>query len=443
MKIKLKHKKEFAKLAIPLMIGSILQILMGTVDMIFISRLGKEYASASAMGNSISGVIFILAMLIASGSIALVSRRRGEGDVNGVKTIAGTSIFLALILGGALSIVTSFFAKDIIQIMKPSISTSKIILDYLSVIFSFTFVVFLNTTMRNVIQATGNTKIPVIILGCANILNMILDYIFIVELNYGIKGAAVATVTSQVLGSIAMLLVVINNIYGNSIKEFFAYFKIRITEAKSILNIGKWACLQSVARPITGLIMMRIIYEVGKETASAAFGIGLVLINYFFIVLLGLSGAVTIMVGHKLGEKKIKEAKEIVKEGIVYSFINILFFLIPYGLLTKYLFIPFNASEEVVKLGSEYIWSVAVGFVVIGYTFMYRGAFAGAGDTFPPMIAALFANVVCKLAVAFVSTQILGFGVIGVWAAITISIYIEVLILHIFYKKGDLYKKVI
>lgn len=436
------HFKTIIKLALPLMVGSVLQIFMHTMDVYFISQLGKEYTAASSMGASIAGVLFVFSMLVSTGAMALVARKYGEKDHEAVKSYGISSFILAVVIGLLVSVFSVVFSSQIINIYDPEPSLFVIIKRYVDILFLFGFVNFLNTSLRSIIQAMGNTKGPLYVFGTANVMNIILDYLFIVVFKWGIRGAAIATVTSQALAMFILVHLFVKTIYG-SYGQVFKSFKIKFNEFKDILSIGVWACIQAIARPITGLIMMRIVYSVGGTSGSAAFGIGLNVVNYFFIVLAGLGGAITILVGQKIGENAIDEAKGIVKEGIFYSLINLAIFSIPYVFFTKYLYMPFNPPADVVQIGVNYVRIIFIGFTVLGHAFIYGGAFAGAGDTMPPMLAALFGNVFCKLFLAIILTSYLKMGINGVWIAIMISIFAEWLVITIFYKTGRLYNKVI
>ncbi len=439
---KYKHFRTIVTLGLPLMFGSILQLLMHTMDVYFISQLGKDYTAASSMGASIAGVLFVFSMLVSTGAVALVARKIGQKNFDAVKSYGFSSLLLALVIGAIISLLGRVFSTQIISIYNPEPYLLDIIKAYVDILFAFTFVVFLNTTLRSIIQAMGNTKVPLYVFGTANLINIILDYMFIVVFEMGIRGAAIATVISQIFAAVVMVVLIVKTVYGG-FGSFVSYIGIRLNEYKDIFSIGIWACIQSIARPITGLIMMRIVYSVGGTSGSAAFGIGLNIVNYFFIVLTGLSGAITILVGQKIGEGHIEEAKAIVSEGRFYSIINLLIFSVPYLIFTKYLFMPFNPPPEVLEMGVNYIRIVFIGFVVLGDVFMYRGAFGGAGDTYPPMLAALFANVICKLSLAIIFTSVIDLGINGVWYAIMASIFAEWLVITIYYKKDQLYTKVI
>lgn len=436
-----RHFKTIIGLGLPLMIGSVLQILMHTMDVYFISGLGSDFVAASSMGAAIAGVLFVFSMLVSTGAVALVARKYGGNDMNAVKSYGMSSVILSLILGVIIGLVAVIFSSQIIGIYDPEPSLFSIIKDYVDILFAFIPLLFLGTTLRSVIQSMGDTKGPLYVFGTANLLNIVLDYIFIVHFHWGIKGAAWATVISQTFASLLLLHMFIKSMYGY--KCFIRSIHISISEYIDILSIGFWACIQSIARPITGLIMMRIVYDVAGIDGSAAFGIGQNVINYFFIVLSGLSGAITILVGQKIGENNIEEAKGIVKEGVVYSYINLIIFFIPYMIFTEQLFMLFHPNETVLAYGVSYIRTIFVGFIILGHIFIYRGAFAGAGDTFPPMIAALTANVVIKLTTSVIFTSFLNLGIKGVWIAIMLSIFAEGILMMNFYKSNRLYTKVI
>jgi len=435
-----KHLKRILALGMPLMIGSVLQLLMHTMDVYFISQLGKEFTAASSMGASIANVLFIFSMLVSTGAVALVARKVGEKDLESVKSYGFSSILLSLVLGLIISILSLIFSKQIILIYDPGPELLSIIKAYVDILFAFNFVNFLNTTLRSIVQSMGDTKGPLYIFGTANVINIVLDYVFIVHFEWGIRGAAIATVFSQAAACIVLIVLIVRSIYGN-FSNFLNHVGVRFSEFKDIFSIGLWACIQNMARPITGLIMMRIVYSVGGTNGSAAFGIGLNVVNYFFIILAGISGAITILVGQKIGEGHIDEAKAIVKEGRLYGFINFMIFAIPYLIFTKYLFMPFNPEAGVLEIGVRYVRIVFLGFICLGDVFMYRGAFAGSGDTYPPMIASLSANVLCKFSLAIVLTKFTNLGIDGVWIAIAASIFIEWIIINVYYRKGKLYQK--
>jgi len=238
-------------------------------------------------------------------------------------------------------------------------------------------------------------------------------------------------------------VILIKKLYASSIKDFVENMLLNMNDSIRILKIGGWACLQQIARPITGMLMFSLVYEVGNREGTAAFGIGGQLFNYTFIILAGLSTAISIMVGQSLGRGDIDECDSIIKEGLKLSAINMAFFAIPYMVLPAEMMGIFIKDPLVIKHGVEYLRIVYIGIIFVMFTTTYGGAFQGAGDTFPPMISSLIANVILKLPLAYVLAKYFGVGTIGVWIAVALSVVIEAGIITFYFKKGRWKEKVI
>lgn len=445
MKIKENHGNKYHSgdiwkifnLSWPVMIGMILQSLLGTVDTYFISKLGTSQSASASLANSATSVIFVISTLVSAGTIALVSRSFGEGDMESVKKFSGESIMLSAIIGGILSIICFVYAEQIIKLLfrpgKLELYYSK---EYLLIIFPATILVFLNSTLRTIFQAYGDTKTPLYIFGISNIINAFLCYLFMRVFKFGIKGSAFASVIAMLYSFININILLIKRIYGSNIKSFFKSLKLYVKDSIRIIKIGGWACLQQVARPITGTLMYSIVYNVCGKEGTAAFGIGGQLFNYTFIFLVGLSTGIAIMVGQSLGRGDIDSCDNIIKEGLKLAFINVAVFSIPYVFMPSYMMKVFINDPLVIKNGVDYLRIVYLGIVFVPFTTIYCGVFQGAGDTFPPMLASMVANVVLKLPLAYLLAIAFKLSGIGVWISIALSVLIEAAIIILYFIKG-------
>ncbi|MDF2881212.1 MAG: putative efflux family protein [Clostridiaceae bacterium] len=436
----IEHKgklKQIFQLSWPVMLGMILQSLLGTVDTYFISQLGTSQSAAASLSNSATSVIFVISTLVSSGTIALVSRSFGEGDMDSVRKFSGESIMLSLIIGGILSIACYVYAEEIIKILfQPGPVELLYAKEYLTIIFPATILVFLNSTLRTIFQAYGDTKTPLYIFGVSNIINAFFCFLFMNVLKFGIRGSAFAAVIAMFYSYIAINVRLIKKIYDSNIKIFINSLKIFAEDSIRILKIGSWACLQQVARPITGTLMFSLVYQVGGKEATAAFGIGGQLFNYTFIFLVGLSTAIAIMVGQSLGRGDINSCDRVIKEGMKLALGNIALFSILYVIIPAAMMKAFINNTLVIKHGVDYLRIVYVGIIFTAPTTIYGGVFQGAGDTFPPMVASMASNVVLKLPLAYLLAKILNFGTIGVWVSISMSVVIEAFIIIVYFKMG-------
>jgi len=432
-----KNIKLIINLAWPVMVSTVLQSLLGTVDLMFISRLGTKEAAAASLGASASGVVFVMSAIVTAGTVALISRSFGENDIDEVKKTSGEVILLALIIGGIISFLSATYSNSIVKIMfNPDEVVLKLATEYLQIVFIGTIFVFVNFTMRTILHGIGDTKTPLYIFGLSNIVNLILDPLFIFTFDFGIRGAAIATLLSRIVSFVFIIIVLTKKLYNSNFKEFLLSINIKIKSTLRILKIGIWASIQQIARPITGMLMFRVTYLVGKEQATAAFGIGGQLFNYTFIFLAGLSVAISIMVGQSLGRKKLEEVDETIKQGLKLAIINMVIFLIPFIIFPKFIIKLFIEDLEVIRIGVEYLRIVYVGLIFVIFQIIYGGVFNGAGDTLPPMMASLVANIVIKLPLAYYLAVNLDMGTNGIWIAIAISVIAEAIIISAFFIRG-------
>lgn len=426
--------KKLFSLSWPVMLGMILQTLLTSVDLFYISKLGKDFAAAASLSNSSSTVVFVLSSLVSAGAIALVSRSFGSGDEESVRTFSGISIILAVVIGAFLGILCFIFTKSILSVMfNPSPGVMALGYSYLSIIYLGTFIVFLNSALRTILQAIGDTRTPLVIFGISNVLNIILDPVFMFTLNYSIKGAAIATVISNFIGCILIFRVVIKKVYKNKLAIFFKSLQFNLKNWLRILKIGWYSAVSQVARPITGMIMFRIVYSISKSDGTAAFGIGGQLFNYTFIFLVGLSTAISIIVGQSLGKGDIEEARTAIKYGMRFAVYNMIFFSFFYLVIPKQIIGIFINDPNVTQIGANYLRIVFMGLIFVVYSTIYGGVFQGAGDTFPPMMASIVSNVVFKLPCAYFLAMFMGIN--GVWASVALSVAVESGILIYYYNK--------
>lgn len=436
--------KNIFKLSWPVMAGMVLQNLMGTFDLMFIGRLGTVEAAAASMSISAAGVIFLFSTLFGSGMLAIISRLYGQGDEKEAMRYTSASLINSLIMGLILTILGSIWINELLKVMY---NIDGMVLSfaesYMETALLGTVFIFLNATYRSVLQGRGNTMTPLIIFGAANIINIILDPIFMFTFNMGIKGAALATVCSRGIAWLLIQHYVVKSLYKGSYFNVIKFLYLDMKHTVEIYKIGIWALLQQLSRPITGILMFRIVYMVGGEIGTAAFGFGGQLFSYTFIFLAGMSMAISITVGQALGKGEVDEVDETIKSGLKLCFYNLLIFSIPYVIFPEYIYRIFTSDPAVIEVGISYLRIIYFGLIFVIFQTTYSGVFNGAGDTYPPMVASLLSNVAFKLPVAYILASFFKMGPNGVWIAVSASVIIEAIIISVYFKQGRWKQKTI
>jgi len=299
---------------------------------------------------------------------------------------------------------------------------------------------FFNLTGRAILQAKGDTKTPMIVFVFMNVINIILDPVLIYGLAFfpklGFKGAALATTISNIFAFLFMINIIFRKVFKRDFNLLKESFKINIEVIWKIVKIGFFSAIQAIARPITGLAMFIIAAWEGTE-ALAAFTVGGKMFSLVFIFLTGLNMAISVLVGQNIGKRDIGAAEGIISDGLKLAAINMIVFAIPYFIFAKYLMLLFTQDMVVVDIGVSYLRITYIGILFVIFPMVYGGAFIGAGDTAPPMIASLAANWLFKLPFAILFSRNLGLGANGVWTAISISVIVEALITIFWFRKGS------
>lgn len=425
------------KLSWPVMVGMVLQCLLVSVDTAFVSHLGTAPSAAISLCNSISGVIVVFSTLVSAGTVAVVSRGSGKGDEAVIREACGASFALSALVGLFVGGACMLGAPALVRVMfNPDPEVLELSRQFLVILFGGMVLVFLNSSLRTAIQAVGDTLTPLLVFGAANILNALLNPLFIYGLGWGIRGSAIATVVATAFSFLAVNVVAVRKIYRGELGAFVRSLAPRLGMASRILRIGGWACLQNLARPFTGMLMFRIVNEVGGRTATAAFGIGGQLFNYIFIFLMGLSTGLSILVGQSLGRGDKNACDALIRKGMRLAWVNVVLFALPFLVFPRVVMGLFINDPAVIEAGVTYLHMVYFGVVFVVHITIYGGVFQGAGDTFPPMVASIVSNTAVKLVLAYALAKPLGMGVKGVWVAIALSVVAEAAIIAYYFRKG-------
>lgn len=430
---------ELFKLSTPVMLGMLLQALFAMVDLYFVARLGTANASAIAIGGSAFGTIISMTVLVTSATMAIGARAYGAKDMPALKRYGALTALLSAALGLVLGIALVLWQAPLMNwLYQPTAETAKPLGDYLGVIFAGLSAFFIAANGRALLQATGDTWTPLWVFGLANVANAILDPIFIFDWGFGmgIAGAALATVIANVIAALWLYGIIVKRIYGGSWAQLWKSATITWSALKSIFEIGFWDALQAVARPVTGMLMFSLVYQMGGDAATAAFGIGGQLFNYTFIVLAGLSVSIGIFAGQAAGQGRLEDLGSLVRQAFIVACVNMLVFAIPYLLLQRQLFGIFTQDPMVLQHGQHYLSWVYPGVCFVVLPTIFGGVFKGVGATKQPMVASMTANVALKLPLAWLLSTYTPLGIDGVWAAISLSVVVEAAIIGLYYYLG-------
>ncbi len=313
-------------LAIPIMFGMGIHTVYSIVDMMFIGRLGGNAIAGVAFNMPVFFLMLGLTMGLGSGVTASIARFIGEDNKRNAENSAEHALAMAAVIATIFTTLGLVFGYKILASLGAKGEILALAWDYLYIIIiGLPFMVF-SGFFRSILAGEGDMKFPMMVAGLGTILNIILDPIFIFELEeyggigfgMGVKGAAMATVICQ-------LLVFIIFIYMLFVKKHaYVTFKLKdFSPSKEILwdivKVGLPASMSMIIMALGQGVFNKILIHYSSQ-AVAAYQVAGRLDMLIFLPIFSIAGGMTTLVGMFYGAKKIDALNYIVKYGISSAF---------------------------------------------------------------------------------------------------------------------------
>ena len=350
-------KKSFWKLSLPIIAFCIFDAIYGIVDMVWVSKISIEAFFAIGVSIPFVSLIFSFGDSIGQGTNSIMSRFIGSGDYES----AYNSLIHGMLLSNIIClfiILCALFAQGILFYINQA-QTYILAFDYLIPIVVFAYIFIFVNLFSETLQAEGNSRIPTIVMISCNILNMILDPIFIFNLNLGIKGAAYATVFSALIGFIAFLFIYLSGRtkVPLSLKyfKFRSYILIEIVKVAlpNFLDNGLWAFSAS----FINAMLITTTGEIGPILYSITNKIKTLLVS----PTRGYGRALMSVTGHLFGAHKFDDLNKMYKYVIEVSFITTLVVMIAFIIVRDYAFSLFSING----METEVFWISIFGTVMM------------------------------------------------------------------------------
>ena len=419
--------------SIPLILGNLLQQMYNTADSIIVGNfVGSNGLAAVGSGTALINLIIAFSQGAAVGAGVIVSQNLGARDKQKTKLAVHTAMCIAIILGVILSAIGVIFSRDLLIWMKTPKSVLKDSVLYLQIYCGGLIFNVIYNMATGILNAAGNSKRPLIYLAIASVTNIILDLVFIKELKWGVKGAAIATDISQALSCVLAVryLLRINSDYKLIIKEL----KIHGNTAKQIIRVGLPTAIQNMVISFSNVLVQSSVNSYGA-TAMAGYAAYLKIDGFNILPVLSISMAVTTFTGQNVGAKKPDRVKKgmwnALIMGVVYTvIIGVVILLTSHTVLGL-----FTKDNEVITYGQLAMKYFCPFYFLLGILNILAGTVRGAGKGVPPMLILLFSMCIfrilwIKIALPFYST------IDGVFILYPISWFVGMVLMIIYTKFG-------
>ena len=306
-------------MALPIIAGMMVQTLFNVVDIMFIGWLGADEVTAVAFVSPLFFIIIGLTVGLGAGVTASIAQYIGKKDKRNADNCAEHAILLGIVITVLLTILGVYFGRDLLILLGAYDHILDTANSYLKILtFGIGGVVF-SLFFRAILAGEGETKIPMIIGLVGTIANVILDPIFIFLLGYGVDGAAIATVLSQVI-MLVMYFTVIFVMKKTFISFNFSHFRYTPNILNVIFKVGIPSSLSMLIISFGQAVLNKILINYNSESV-AAYQIVSRIDMLLFMPCLGIAIALTTIVGMFFGAKEFSKLVWIVKYGISRAFI--------------------------------------------------------------------------------------------------------------------------
>lgn len=422
------------RFALPVLVSMVFQQLYNTADSLIVGQfLGTEALAAVASSGT---VIFMLISFFEGmfmGAGVLISRRYGEGDLDGVSRAAHTNVAIGLISGAALTLIGVFFTPTLLRWMNVDAEVMPRAVDYFRYFFLGSIGMVMYNVFRGMMAAVGDSRHPLYYLIFSSLLNISLDMLFVGVLGWDVWAAAVATVISQVISAALCFIRLAHR--GGVIKIYVRRIRIHGESLKKIMKYGIPSGIQNSVIGLANVIVQSQINTFGKM-AMAAFGAHAKIEGFTFMPINSCCFAITTFVGQNLGAEEHERAKKGARFGILSGMIMAEIIGAIYFIFAPTLISAFDTTPQVVAFGTQQARIEALFYCLLALSHAVASVCRGAGKAFVPMTVML--SVWCVFRVAYIFFVMHFFGEIWlIYLAYPITWTISSIIFIIYYLCSD------
>jgi len=443
--------KSIFKLGFPVAMSSLLHMFYSVADTYWLGKLGKEAISAPVISYMITFFVFSIGMGFSTAGVSLVAQYVGAKQKEKAHQTAGNLLTYLILISALFGGLGVLLDEQLLMLFKTPPDAFDQTRSYYRLIMMGMPLAFPIFVYQSVMQGYGDTVSPFKIELITSVINVVLDPILIFGWfgfpAMGVRGAALATVITRGLASLIGVYFFFSGKKGIKLK--LCHLKPDFKLLPLIFKIGMPFTVGMTGSSLGFIVLMRIINMFGT-VAISGYGIVMQVINFFMLPAIGISAAVTTIVGQNLGAGKIKRAKAVVAKGVSLTIALLLpsvIFMAIFGKQLTAFFLPGDPVSH--QAGQTMFYICSPSLIFLGLFTVLESPFHGAGFTIPSMVASLAKIWLFRLPFVYIISMVLLKGPgnpgasVGIWWGILISNFGTFLLIFTWYMKGSWAKPLI
>ncbi len=393
-------------MAVPMMISMLVQAFYNIVDSVFVAKISENALTAVSLAFPLQNLMIAFGAGTAVGINALLSRALGAKKQKEADRTANVGIFMSLCCSAVFALIGIFLTKPFFMLQTQIEEIIQCGTDYSSVCLTFSVGIFCQFCFERLLQSTGRTKHAMVTQLIGAVINIILDPILIFGLlgfpAMGVKGAAIATVTGQIIA--AIVAVIMNIKFNPDVNIKLKEIRWHTETVKGIYKVGFPSIIMQSIGSVMNFGLNNILMSF-TETATAVFGAYFKLQSFIFMPVFGLNNGMVPIIAFNYGARKPERVKSTIKLTIISAIAIMSVGVIVFESIPQVLLSFFNASDEMMKIGVPALRIIAPHFFLAGFCIIAGSVCQAIGNPFYSLIVSVCRQLLVLLPVAWLLSK--------------------------------------
>lgn len=414
------------RFALPVLLALFLQAMYGAVDLLVVGQFGKATdVSAVSTGSQILHSITVVITGLAMGITVLTGQRIGEKRPEEAGRTIGAGIALFFVVAMAVTVPMVIWAGTVSRIMQAPEEAFGQTVAYVRICSAGTIFIVAYNVLGSIFRGIGDSKMPLITVAIACVLNIGCDLLFVSVFQMGAAGAALATVLAQAVSVLLSFMIIRRRELPFRLSRKDICFDGPVI--RKILALGTPVAFQDLLVSISFLVIIAIVNSMGV-VASAGVGVAEKLCAFIMLVPSAYMQSMSAFVAQNIGAKRPDRARKALVYGIGTSvLVGFFMFYLSFfhGVWMSGLF---ARDREVILAAADYLRAYAIDCILTSFLFCFMGYFNGGGKTLFVMLQGIAGAFCVRIPVAYLVSRIAGVSLFYIGLATPASTIVQIVL---------------
>lgn len=404
--------KKLLQFSMPIMAVMTLQAIYNIVDMIIVGQFsGSSGMAAISNGGQVIHLLLVIINGFSNGGAVVIGQLYGSGKMDDAKKVVGSFVSFCILLALSLSLTVIILRVNILSALQTPEESYAETLSYLTICASGTVFIYVYNAFNSALRGIGESVVPMVIIAITTIENVILDLVFVAVFDFGVAGAAWATVISQATSMVLIIIYICRKtkLFSPKISSLRIYKDKLLTT----LRVGLPQAVQFSFTAVSFLMILALVNNYGY-IASAAAGAVNKISGFGVIPGQALMSGIITMTAQNLPRGNDKRIIQGWRRAEVIAFAASAVIVLICQIFPARIYSIFTSEAAVAEIGITYLRIYSLCLFIENFMFCIFGVLTGSGHTMVTFACSAFSSIGVRYALAFVLSNYTAMGFNGI-----------------------------